>query len=339
MFYNRKQTGATRQGMTFVSLMCAFATVSAASADAPKTGTAPDAPAATAPDTPSATEPAASLKPVTVPLIVAPSGKFCVDTMINGKGPYSLLVDTGSEIMAIKPDVAKACGLTVKTGTAEVQGPTGGFVPVGQADVDTATVAGITMKKPVCLVEPLNASYDGIIGAPLFNAGIVQLDLPGKQLTTYPTDTFMPDPSDAALPILFGQGRVPIVSGTVGGVPASIEIDTGSSFPVELNADFVDTHKLRDTFVKLGTVQHSSVSGVSTSDVYDGGSLKLGDIEWTKLNGKVPALFLSAKPGAPKRAFDGRVGCPLLTDSVMTFDYAHAKVYLKTQPVLPTITL
>ena len=304
-------------------------TVAAPAVTPPAAGpaAAPAQPAGPTATTPSAA-PATAGQAVSVPLTVAPSGKFCVDAMIDGKGPYSLLVDTGSEVMVIKPSVAAACGLTVKTGTVEVQGPTGGFVPVGQADVDTVTVAGLTLKRPVCTVETINLPYDGMIGAPLFNAGVVRLDLAGKKLTTYAADAFTPAREDVELPILFGSQRVPVVGGVIGGAAANLEIDTGSSFPAELNADFVDSHNLRDFFAKIGTVQHSSVSGVETSDVYDGRSLKLGDKEISKLDGAIPTLFLSSPV---KRKFDGRVGCPLLTDTVMTFDYRHSKMYFTPQ--------
>ena len=312
-----------------VNLCCVAACVLAAGpviaapAETPAT-----APAAPIPATPEAVAPASTSAPVTVPLTVAPSGKYCVGVMIDGKGPYSLLVDTGSEIMVIKPSIAKACGVTVKTGTIEVQGPTGGFVPVGQAEIDTATVAGLTLKHPVCTVQENNLPYDGIIGAPLFNAGIIRLDLAGKKLTTYAANAFTPEQTDVALPILFGSQRVPIVEGTIGGTAANLEIDTGSSFPAELNAPFVDSHNLRDLFVKIGSVQHSSVSGVATSDVYDGQSLKLGESEIPKLDGKIPTLFLTTPN---KRKFDGRVGFPLLADTVMTFDYQNSKVYFTPQ--------
>jgi hypothetical protein len=234
--------------------------------------------------------------------------------------------------MVIKPDVAKACGVDVKSGTVQVQGPTGGFVDVGQAVVDTVTIAGLNLKKPFCTVENMSLPCDGIIGAPLLNAGVVRLDLAGRQLTTYAGDTFKPDAGDVELPITFGKERVPVVPATIGGIDANLEVDTGSSFPSELNSQFVDEHDLRDMFVKLGSVQHTSVSGVASSDVYDVQSLSLGGSDAAKIRGQIPALFLDAKPGAPKREFDGRIGCPLLSETVITLDYPHAKMYFDPHP-------
>lgn len=268
----------------------------------------------------------------TVPLTLLSNGKFAVDTTINGKGPYKLLVDTGAEVMVIKPEVAKACGLTVTDGNVEVQGPTGGFVPVGQANVDTATIGGITMKKPVCTVESMSMPCDGLIGAPLFNMGVVKLDLAAQTLTTYADGSFTADKDKTPLTIVFGSGRVPIVDGTVGGLDAHLEIDTGSAFPTELNGDFVDTNKLRDKFTKIGKVGHTSISGVAYSDVYDLQTLQIGGDTGNAIHGQIPSLFLDPKPDAPKRAFDGRIGCPLLTGTVLTFDYPNAKLYFDPHP-------
>ena len=272
----------------------------------------------------------------TVPLTQLSNGKFAVDATINGKGPYKLLVDTGAEVMVIKPEIAAACGLTVTDGNVEVQGPTGGFVPVGQADVETASIAGITMIKPVCTVETMSLPCDGLIGAPLFNMGVVKLDLAAQTLTTYTADAFTPDKDLAALPIIFGKGRVPVVDSSIGGLDAHLEIDTGSAFPSELNNDFVDTNKLRDKFTKIGKVGHTSVSGPSYSDVFDMQSLRIGGMSGASVDGQIAALFLDPKPGAPKREFDGRVGCPLLTGTVMTFDYAKATMYFDPHPSTPT---
>lgn len=273
-------------------------------------------------DSPAA--PATASTAVTAPLTVASDGKFCVDATIDGKGPYSLLIDTGSEVMVLKSSVAQACGLTIKTGTVQVQGPTGGYVPVGQAEVDTVTIAGLTINKPFCTAEDIDLPCDGIIGAPLFNAGVVRLDFAGSKLTTYGSD-FTPDPEDTALALNFGARRVPIVDGAVGGIDAKLEVDTGSSFPAELNADFIADHDLTDMFSKIGSEQHTSISGAAVADVYDVQSISLGNV---KIRGRIPALFLPPN-GAPKRDFDGRVGCPLLSGTVMTFDYPNGKMYLQ----------
>lgn len=268
----------------------------------------------------------------TVPLTQLSDGKFAVDVTIDGKGPFSLLVDTGSEVMVITPKVAQEAGLTVSTGNIEVQGPTGGFVPVEQTTVDTAVVAGITMTKPVCTVEDIDLPCDGLIGAPLFNAGVVRLDFADRTLTTYTGASFAPGSDDATLPITFGKERVPVVDAAIGGIDAHLEIDTGSAFPTEMNGDFVDAHMLKDMFLKIGSVEHSSVSGVASSDVYDIQSLALGDDSAHKLRGRIPSLFLDRKPGTPKRDFDGRVGCPLLAGAILTFDYPHSTLYFDAHP-------
>ena len=267
--------------------------------------------------------------PTTTPLAVASNGKFCANVLINGKGPYAFLIDSGSEIMTITPALAKECGLTLTTGTMQVKGPTGGFVSVEQADIETVRIAGFTLSHPVCAVESFKLPYDGMIGAPLFNAGVVQLDLAGNQLTTYPVDTFIATPLDLCIPIPFGGRRVPVVAGDIGGIAAKFEIDTGSSSPAEMLPYFVQTNDLMTKFFKMGIIGLSSISGPIIVDVYDMKTLSLGKENPVTFAGPIPAIFLPAQSAATAGEFDGRIGCPVLTGAVLTFDYLQAKMYLR----------
>ncbi len=286
----------------------------------------------------------------TAALTVAADGKYCVEATIDGKGPYSLLIDTGCEILVLKDTVAKALGLAVRTGTVEVKGPTGGYVPVGQADIDTVGIAGFTLKRPFCVVEPIDHAYDGIIGAPLLNAGVVQLDLPGRKLVTYAPGAFRPESDDIALPITFGKLRVPIVDGAVGAIPATIEIDTGSSFPMELLPAFIHANHLAGAYQKVGTVGRKSISGATYSDVYSVDTVTLGRAAdppagsaggadpVARIGGPIPTVFIDPDQAPAETEFDGRIGYPLLEGVRLTLDYPHSMVYVHLSPVSPPST-
>lgn len=274
----------------------------------------------------------------TAPLTVTSAGTFSVSAMIDGKGPYSLMIDSGAEIMVLKSSVAKAAGLSVDAGKVEVKGTTGGFVPVGQADVDTVQIAGITLHHPVCVVESMNFPCDGLIGAPLLNAGVVQLDFAGKQITTYAPDTFVANAGDVGMPIVFGKHRLPVVAATIAGADAKLEVDSGSAFPAELMPDFIKAHDLTTKFTKVGSVGRVSISGPAQSDIYGMDSLILGDKPAVRIPGPIPTLFIEPAQAPVASDFDGRVGCPMLAGTSVTFDYPHAMLYLRPTAVPPATT-
>lgn len=248
--------------------------------------------------------------------------------MIDGKGPFSLLFDSGSEIMVVKPYVAKACGLTIKNGTTEVKGPTGGYVPVGQAEVDTLQIAGLTIEHPFCTVEDTTMPCDGLIGAPLMNAGIVQVDLPDKIMTTFAAGTYTPTVSDSPLDIDFSMRRVPVVPAEVGGISGKFEIDTGSSSQAELYPDFIKANDLTSKFPDIGTVGRTSIGGRVFCDVYDMKELTVGG-QTIQPDGPLATVFIDASQSSGKTGYDGRIGCPMLVDTTLTFDYPHAKMYFR----------
>lgn len=290
---------------------------------------------ASPPTTPSLAAPA-PVAPVAVPFQLE-DGKIVVPATIDGAGPFSLGIDSGAETVMITQHVADQAKVEVKTGTVEISGTTGSYVPVGQAMVDTVQVGNAVVEKPFCTVAPEQLSVDGYIGAPLFNFYVVEIDFANRTLTCIPPTSFRPDPADIAVPITLGKHRVPVVKGEIGGVPGSFEIDTGSVFPAELSPDFVKENDLDGKFTKLGTVGSISVGGPIQSAVYSLPGLVIGTgAASIRSSGSVPTLFLNPA-GAPVIGdWDGRIGTPALQGLVVTFDYMNSTLYLRpARQVLP----
>jgi len=263
----------------------------------------------------------------TVPIILTADGKAYIDAMINGKGPFTLLIDSGSELMAMTPEAVQRCGLTVHTGRLAVQGTTGGYVEVHQAEVHTVQIGGVTIRNPVCSVEKMDFHCDGLIGEPLFDAAVLKLDLANGLLTMYPNDTFKAAKGQLGVPIKFGSHRTPVVQGSIGGIRARLQIDTGSAFPVELLPAFVQSHNLTEQFGRLGEIKLNSVGGTSFSQIYDIKALCLGSKLLNDRGYPVPAVFLN--PGFAAADFDARIGSPMLAGAVVTFDYRRGRLYLR----------
>jgi hypothetical protein len=312
----------------FISL--ALPTSVFAAADAPTTGVPPTSPVLPTPQT------AASFS---APFQYT-NGKIVVQARINGLGPYSLALDSGAETMMISQQVVDACKLSTQTGTVQISGTSGNYVPVSQAQVDRLDIGGSVVNKPFCTISPRPISVDGYIGAPLFNAYTVQIDFGSHQIICFPSDGYKPDPMDQMIPIPFGKHRVPVAQGAIGGVAAKFEVDTGSTFPAELAPGFVQSNDLSHKFQQIGTVMTNSVSGPAPADVYGAPSLSLGSSPALPLATNVPTLFMGTAVGD----WDGRIGAAVLANFVVTFDYAHSRLYIRpaqaasTGPAVPTAT-
>ena len=198
-------------------------------------------------------------------------------------------------------------------------------------------IGDAVVTEPVCTVAANPIAYDGYIGAPLFNAYTVQIDFGKRVLNIYDKGTYVRDPSDVAVPIVFGKHRVPVAAGMIGGLSALFEIDTGSAFNLELLPDFVKAHDLTTKFQKLGSTVTSSVNGPARADVYDLKTLMLGAGNPINIEGAIQAVFLPTSPSSA--AFNGRIGAPMLSRLIVTFDYENSKMYLRPVPPPEGISL
>ncbi len=292
------------------------------------------APAAAPP--PAQIAPSAAPAPLGAPAAVVPmriiGGKACVQVMIDGKGPFVLAIDTGAETMVISPAVAETCGLALKTGNVVVRGTTGGYVHVAQAQVAKITIGGtVAIDHPFTTVDP-TLSRDGYIGAPLLNFYVAQLDFPARQASFWTPDRFRPNPADISMPLIIGVHRVPVVGGMLDGLHCRFELDTGSAFPLEVLPLFARTRALRTRLSPLGVTAQRSISGVAAADVFDAGSISLGVGRSVDYGGPLPALMINPIAAARSNEIDARVGLPILSASVLTIDYPHAKVYFRPLP-------
>ena len=135
-------------------------------------------------------------KAVTIPFKLLPSRHMLLEVMINDKGPYKLIFDTGAPINLLNNRLAKDAGILKKGG--------GGFSLFGglnQIDVAKMQVGGITAEKLPAIVmdhptvkaisDMFSDDYgpiEGIVGFPFFGRYSSTVDYQKKQLILKPTD-------------------------------------------------------------------------------------------------------------------------------------------------------
>lgn len=157
-------------------------------------------------------------------------GRVVAAVMVNGKGPYRFIIDTGANASTVSPKLAAALGLATSPGRSlRVAGVTGtaivSSVPIESMRAGALSIANTEV--PV-IWSPIMTGADGILGA----AGLAQDSL----LVDFRHNTVTIRTAEAgAIPL--GYSRVQAtrlrdgllsVPGEVGDVPVDAIIDTGS---------------------------------------------------------------------------------------------------------------
>jgi len=157
-------------------------------------------------------------------------GRVVAAVMVNGRGPYRFIVDTGANESSISPRLATALGLAPSTSKPlRIAGVTGTeivpSVPIGSLRAGALVIAHSQL--PV-IWSPVMTGADGILGA----AGLAQDSL----LVDFLHNTVVIHPAEGP-GIPSGYVRVHAtrlssgllsVPGEVGGIPVDAIIDTGS---------------------------------------------------------------------------------------------------------------
>jgi hypothetical protein len=270
---------------------------------------------------------------VTVPFRLLNNHVY-VEATIDGKGPYTFIVDTGGHTL-ISPRAAKAAGLTsvgesATSGAGEKTGVTGFAryheIALGQARLtdQTGFVTGVYDKA----IEGI--PVDGMLGFELFARFAVRLDYGARTMTLWDPARFDPKGAGTAVPFVF-YDHLPAVRGYIDDMPARFDIDTGSRVEVDVTSPFVARMNLRARYTPgISTITGWGVGGASRSYVVRIPSLTLGTVRADD----VVAGLSEAKGGSISDPnYEGNVGSGFLKRFVVTFDYAHKTMYLR--PLAP----
>lgn len=126
-----------------------------------------------------------------VPFELLPSRHMLVRVTVNGKGPYSLIFDTGAPINLVSSKVAKAAGLK-QSGFSLFATPKPVEVrELAVGDVSAEKVPVLVMDHPTVAIisEAFSEDYgpiEGIIGFPFFSRFATTIDYQAKQMTLKP---------------------------------------------------------------------------------------------------------------------------------------------------------
>jgi len=250
---------------------------------------------------------------------------------VNGKGPYTFIVDTGGHTL-LSPRLVREVGLKT-VGAAVTSGAGEGHETTGFVHFDEIAIGKARLTNQVGFATAIyDASIegipvDGMVGFELIRRLVTTVDYGARTMTLTEPSAFKPTPAlGTSVPFVF-YDHLPNVTGSALGLPARFDIDTGSRSEIDFTSPFVRTHDLRAKFAKGASVVTGwGVGGPSRSYVVRLPRLMLGSVPVTN----IAAGLSEAKNGSiSDPAYEGNIGSGLLKRFVVTFDYAHQTMYLK----------
>jgi predicted aspartyl protease len=238
-----------------------------------------------------------------------------VMVMINGKGPFRFVVDTGTGGEAfVTSQLAEELGLT-PSGQIRLSDPTGqGAKKVPMVVLQTLRIAGVEFTGVKAAVHNLGSEdgyCQGLIGFLLFRDYLMTLDYPNRRIELSTGDLDL-DGERSVLPFRMPDG-IPIISLSVGTAQIDAQLDSGGeglSLPIKL------VSKLK--FVS-GSASLSKAQSLSTRFVVAGASLG-ADVRLASYTFKRP--FIEINPVFPVANF----GAAPMQSFALTFDQKNGLV-------------
>jgi len=252
-----------------------------------------------------------------------------LDVMLDGKGPYRFIFDTGGQNV-IDPAVAR------ELGAGAVGGIQGGGVGASTEQVRFARVASLRVGKAelrdqVFAVLPVRAGF-GISGSAAVD-GLIGWEVLARFETTfdYGSDRVtLRTPGNAPLPgkpihLVFG-GTQPQVPCTIDSVATVCAIDTGSRSSIDLFSPFLAAHP--DVIPANATAPGINGFGVGGGDVGRLGRLSSLEIGGYDLKGTIAGFSTATQGAFAAIGVGGNVGGGVWKRFTVTFDYPRQAMSL-----------
>ncbi|HEX3670935.1 MAG TPA: alpha/beta fold hydrolase [Candidatus Cybelea sp.] len=255
--------------------------------------------------------------------------RIVVTVRLAGKGPFSMIVDTGSTSLVITPSVARQLGIASRS-AGYASGAGSGAAALSRAVVSNLEIGALRFRNvaaDVLDLSPIQRAFgfphlDGVIGYDTLRRYRVGVDVDGMRLTLSSPPLSVPKDA-AAEPFTTDAYGLIHVSAAVDGVHGTFVIDTGDRSSLTLFRGFANANDFyRDAPIR------NVVTG------YGIGGPIYSDLMRTTL-----ALFGSTLPNVLTRASRdkggafavgheaGSVGMGALQRFNVVYDYPDARIY------------
>jgi hypothetical protein len=266
----------------------------------------------------------------TIPITLGENHVY-LDVMLNGKGPYHFIFDTGGANV-VDPAVAKEVG-ALGTGSAQGSGVGSQTEGLSFANVSKLQVGDAVLADQIFAVAPTRLGFgvsagrpvDGLIGWEVLARYVTTFDYAGKNVVLNMPGTVQAPADGHVVPFVL-YGTQPQIACTIAGIPAECTIDTGARDTISFMTPFVAAHPeivpAKQTAIgitgfgfggpamgKLGRVREVGIADLTLTNL-------VADYS-TQTAGALAAPFVAAN-----------IGGNLLRRFTVTFDYYNGTMTL-----------
>ena len=261
------------------------------------------------------------------------SGFFIVMASINGKGPYSFILDTGGHNI-LTPRMVQQLGLTTQG-----KGFTTG-AGTGSATTEFTNVSSVAIGSAVLSAQPfvilhldLGTTQDGkrqqpiagILGLEVLERFAVTMDFKDQTVTLHPLSQFTYAGAGLRVSLRF-TNDMPLVQATLDGHPGWFGVDTGNNTNLIVFQHWAESNGLAPVYRNAMKTEGSSVGGSVDLRTARAKSFQIGGKEL----GSIGILMASGDAGSLSARFEaGNFGNSILSHFTVTFDYHSEAMYLE----------
>jgi predicted aspartyl protease len=167
------------------------------------------------------------------PRFVAPTrrdkiGRIWAPVLVNGQGPFRLVLDTGASHSALTPQLAESIGISLQTtSTVMLRGATGSAT-VPMVPVRTLEYGDLLLEpRRLPVIPDALGGAEGVLGMDGFANKRIHIDFRHDSITIMRSKNQRATGGYTTIPVKFLRGRLLVVDAYIGGVPVKAIIDTG----------------------------------------------------------------------------------------------------------------
>ncbi len=208
-------------------------------------------------------------------------GRVLAPVMVNGRGPFRFVLDTGANRSVLSPRVTDAVGLTPSLETPiQVHGVTGTAVlpTVFVDEIRAGNLSVVRGKRMPVLSGPVLADADGILGIEGLSRSRIDIDFENGTVTIARSRGVPAGEGMRVVPVTLRHRGLLVTDAQVGGVRVKAIIDTGAERTLGNLALLAALDPARAKRIAAATV-HGATPELTEGTAFIAPTITLGAIE------------------------------------------------------------
>ncbi len=243
------------------------------------------------PRAPGSPEDLSGALPEPEPLFAAPTrldriGRVMTQVMVNGKGPFRFVIDTGASRSTLAPHLARSLGLKHSVGRNVMLNGVTGALEVPTVAVDSLQIGELRFEQqnlPVIFTS-IMGNADGILGVAGFQDQRIDVDFKRDRVKVLVSDGRRPHYSMVTARAERDVNGLMVLDVRVGRrIKAKAVVDTGAERTLGNLALQTAMNKGRKKREVVGAVVHGATPDIADGDVQEIKEARIGDLTLTNL--------------------------------------------------------